>query len=144
LTQLAFLNPSLLTDGLRSEVENLVPAGKWKAILTLLIDAAQDGKLDDSGAIDLELLEPVLDGEAAACLRRIAVDDLTEDSETPPERMFEDVLGWFARRQRNEAEDSVTRQLRDPNANIDELLAKKQKQLEQRRAAMGVSNQTTR
>ena len=117
---------------------------KWKAILTLLIDAAQDGRLDDAGAIDLELLEPQLDGEAAACLRRVAVDDMTEDSETPPERMFEDVLGWFARRRRSEAEDSVTRQLRDPNADVEELLAKKQKQLERRRAALRVSNQTTR
>ena len=136
LTQLAFLHPTLLTESVRSEVDELIPAGKWKAILTLLIDAAQDGKLDDSGAIDLEIIAPLLDSEAAACLSRVAVDDMVEDSETPPQRVFEDVLNWFARRQRNEAEDSVTRQLRDPNADVEKLLAKKQKQLEERRAAM--------
>lgn len=137
LTQLAFLHPTLLGETLRDDVAKLLPAGKWKSILTLLIDAAQDGQLDDSGAIDLEMLEPLLDSEAAACLRRVAVDDMVEDSDTPPEQMFADVLGWFARRKRTEAENSVTSQLRDPNANIDELLAKKQKQLEERRAAMG-------
>lgn len=141
LTQLAFLYPTLLNESVRGEVDKLVPAGKWKAILTLLIDAARDGKLDDSGAIDLAIIAPLLDSEAAACLRRVAVDDMVEDSETPPERVFEDVLNWFARRQRSEAEESVTRQLRDPNADVEELLAKKQKQLEERRAAMGSRQQ---
>ena len=109
----------------------------------LLIDAAQDGNLDDSGAIDLELLGDRLDGEAAARLRHVAVDDIVEDSETPPERMLEDVLGWFEKRRRSADENLVTRQLRDPNADVDELMAKKQKQLEERRAAQALRNQTT-
>ena len=143
LTQLAYLYPTLLDDKARLRIDELVPDGSWKAILMLLIDAAQDGNLDDSGAIDLELLGDRLDGEAAARLRHVAVDDIVEDSETPPERMLEDVLGWFEKRRRSADENLVTRQLRDPNADVDELMAKKQKQLEERRAAQALRNQTT-
>ncbi len=138
LTQLAYLHPALLIEQVHGRIEELVPEGSWKAILVLLIDAARDGKFDASGAIDLELLEHSLDGEAAARLRRVAVDELAEDSETPPEQMLNDVLDWFAKRRRVVEEDLVTRQLRDPNADVDELLAKKQEQLELRRAALGV------
>ena len=106
--------------------------------------AAQDGQLDDSGAIDLELLEDRLDSEASARLRSVAVDDLGEDSESSPARMLEDLLGWFAKRRRSADGDLVTQQLRDPNADVDDLLARKQKQLEEkRRAALGVPNPTT-
>lgn len=143
LTQLAYLHPTLLSEAVRKRIDELVPEGSWKAILVLLIDAAQDGRLDDSGAIDFELLEHQLDGEAAARLRRVVVDDLAEDSDTSPREIFDDVLGWFARRRRTAAENQVTRQLHDPNADVDELLATKQKQLEARRAAQGVPNQTT-
>lgn len=144
LTQLAYLHPTLLDDAARHRIDELVPEGSWKSILMLLIDAAQDGALDDSGAIDLDLLEDRLDGEASARLRRVAVDDLGEDSETPPERMLEDLLGWFAKRRRSADEDLVTQKLRDPNADVEELMARKQKQLEEkRRAALGVPNPTT-
>ncbi len=144
LTKLAYLHPTLLDDAARNRIDDLVPMGSWKAILMLLIDAAQDGQLDDSGAIDLELLEDRLDSEASARLRSVAVDDLGEDSESSPVRMLEDLLGWFAKRRRSADEDLVTQQLRDPNADVDDLLARKQKQLEEkRRAALGVPNPTT-
>ncbi|MFT5694572.1 MAG: DNA primase [Myxococcota bacterium] len=143
LTHLVYLHPTLLTDGLRVEINELVPEGSWKAILMLLIDAAQDGQLDDSGAIDLELLENRLDGEAAARLRSVAVDDLGEDSETTPEQTLADVLGWFAKRRRAAAESNLTQRLRDPNADLEDLLAQKQKQLEARRAAQKTSSEPT-
>ncbi|MBW2294271.1 MAG: DNA primase [Deltaproteobacteria bacterium] len=143
LTQIAYLHPTVLSDAVRKRVDELVPEGSWKSILVLLIDAAQDGRLDDSGAIDFELLEHQLDTEAAARLRCVVVDDLVEDSEASPEQMLEDVLGWFARRRRAAAESHVTRQLHDPNADVDDLLAKKQKQLEERRALQGVPDRTT-
>jgi hypothetical protein len=144
LTKLAYLHPTLLDDATRNRIDDLVPMGSWKAILMLLIDAAQDGQLDDSGAIDLELLEDRLDSEASARLRSVAVDDLGEDSESSPVRMLEDLLGWFAKRRRSADGDLVTQQLRDPNADVDDLLARKQKQLEEkRRAALGVPNPTT-
>jgi DNA primase len=144
LTKLAYLHPTLLDDAARNRIDDLVPMGSWKAILMLLIDAAQDGQLDDSGAIDLELLEDRLDSEASARLRSVAVDDLGEDSESSPVRMLEDLLGWFAKRRRSADGDLVTQQLRDPNADVDDLLARKQKQLEEkRRAALGVPNPTT-
>ncbi|MCP4036494.1 MAG: DNA primase [bacterium] len=143
LTQLAYLHPILLSDSLCERIDELVPEGSWKSILMLLIDAVHDGKLDDSGAIDLVLLEDRLDTEAAAKLRRVAVDELAQDSETSPEQMLDDVLTWFAKRRRTAEEDQVTRALRNPDADHDDLLAKKQKQLEERRAAMGVANGTT-
>ena len=144
LTKLAYLHPTLLDDATRNRIDDLVPMGSWKSILMLLIDAAQDGQLDDSGAIDLELLEDRLDSEASARLRSVAVDDLGEDSESSPVRMLEDLLGWFAKRRRSADGDLVTQQLRDPNADVDDLLARKQKQLEEkRRAALGVPNPTT-
>ncbi len=138
LTQLAYLYPTLLSDNLRERVDELVPEGSWKAILMLLIDAAQDGHVDDGGAIDLDLLEERLDAEAAARLRRVAVDDWVQDSDTSPERMLDDILSWFTKRRRAAEKSQVTREFHDPDADHDDLLARKQRQLEERRAAQGV------
>ena len=142
LTQLAYLHPTLLSDDLRERIDELVPEGSWKSILLLLIDAAQDGRVDDAGAIDLAVLEDRLDGEAAARLRRVAVDELAQGSETSPERMLDDVLSWFAKRRRAAEKRQVTREFANPEADQEDLLAKKQKQLEERRAAMRISNGT--
>ncbi len=141
LTQIAYLHPTLLSDNLLERIDDLVPEGSWKAILMLLIDAAQDGRVDDSGAIDLDLLEDRLDTEAAARLRRVAVDDWVQDSDTSPVRMLEDILGWFLKRRRAVEKSQVTREFHNPDADHDDLLAQKQKQLEERRAAQGVTGE---
>jgi DNA primase len=138
LTQIAYLHPTLLSDNLLERIDELVPEGSWKAILMVLIDAAQDGRVDDSGAIDLDLLEDRLDDEAAARLRRVAVDDWVQDSDTSPDRMLEDILGWFMKRRRAAEKSQVTREFHNPDADHDDLLARKQKQLEERRKAQGV------
>jgi len=141
LTQLAYLHPTLLSDALRVRIDELVPEGSWKSILMLLIDAAQDGQVDDSGAIDVESLEERLDAEAAARLRRVAVDEWAQDGDTPPQRMLDDILVWFTKRRRAAEKNQVTREFLDPEADHDDLLARKQKQLEERRAAQGVKRE---
>ncbi len=142
LAQLVYRMPTLLDDAARQRIDDLVPDGSWKSILFLLAEAADEGRLDRSGSIDLFQLEDRLDDEATGRLHSIAVDDMLDESETPESVMLGDLLEWFARRRRKAESRDLTRRLRDPDADEDAILAEKQQQLEKRRAAHRVIDTT--
>ncbi len=136
-------NPALVGEAMRGQLDELLPDGSWKAVLLHLCDAALEGALADDGTVDHFALEERLDAEAWERLRAVAVDD-EQDREAAPDAVIEDVLQWFARRRSKVESRQTTHRLRDPSADAAELLAEKQRQLERKRAALGIESGTTR
>ena len=132
LTEILFLHPRLFSADVQNAIERHVEDDSWRSLLRLLADAASEGCLDRDGSIDLYRLGDRLSEENAKRLNAIAVDDLLVESETAPEKMLEEVLGWFDKRRRKAAEESLTRQLHDPAADHEALILEKQRQLEEK------------
>ncbi|MBW2274470.1 MAG: DNA primase [Deltaproteobacteria bacterium] len=141
LAQLLFKKPALVTLEVRERIEEILPDGSWKSILRHLMAAALDGRVDRSGAIDLLHVEGELDAEAGARLHEIAVSELFEEIESSPDAILEDHLGWFAKQRRVAASRDLRRKLSDPQADVDALLAERQRQLEEKRTAHGIATE---
>ncbi|MCZ6783619.1 MAG: DNA primase, partial [Proteobacteria bacterium] len=143
LAALLFRHPRLAERRGPERTLEFVPDGSWKAVLEHLFTAAGEGALDSSGALDLFRVEEGLDEEARSRLREIAFEEALRESETPVEDAFDQVLDWFARRQRKAASEDLTRRMQEPDADDAALLAEKQRQLEERRAAQGITPGST-
>ena len=142
IAHLIYRHPTVFSNDVLSRVEDLIPEGPWKTILRLFARAEEQGGVEAGGSISLSWSESQVDPENVARLYSLEVLNLYEESPIPPEQIIDDLVGWFERQRRKDESKSLTRQLRDPEADIDALLAKKQRQLEERRAAHRIQTRT--
>ena len=148
LARLVLQRPDLIGDETALTLNEILPAGAWKAIILQLVSAADEGLLlqgDQAGAggVDAFAVEERLDEDSRGRLREIAVDDTPLDEERSAEQVLDDLVGWFERRRLDARQRELNRRMRDPNADQDALLAEKQAMLQERRARMGVTRRTT-
>ena len=140
LARVCLQRPDLISDEMALTLQDILPAGAWKSIILQILQAADEGLLlsGDHKGVDAVAIESRMDEDAQRRLRAIAVDATPFDEEEGAEQVFDDLVGWFERRRLDARQREVNQRLRDPNADQDALLAEKQKQLQERRARMGV------
>ncbi len=140
LARLCLQRPDLISDEMALTLQDILPVGAWKSIILQILQAADEGLLltGDRRGVDAIAIESRMDEEAQRRLREIAVDDTPVDEDEGAEQVFDDLVGWFERRRLDARQRELNRRMLDPNADQDALLAEKQKQLQERRARMGV------
>lgn len=140
LARICLQRPALIGDEIALQIEELVPLGAWKAIISELLSAGQQGELTaaEGGGVDPFAVEPRLDDDARRRLREIAVDDTPIDAERSAEQVLSDLIAWFQERRLSAREHELTRQLRISNEGYEDLLAQKDAALRERRARLGV------
>ena len=146
LARIVLCHPALATRHPRTTFETLLPDDSWKAVLLHLLDGACAGAGDAEGVaptLDLHELGAQLDEKARALLHEIAVDDEPIHGELPVEQVFDDLVRWFDSRRRAAERRVVTRRMSEPAADQATLLSEKQRQLDQRRSALGIDSGTT-
>ncbi|MEM9173741.1 MAG: DNA primase [Myxococcota bacterium] len=142
LARLCLQRPDLIGDETALTLQEILPVGAWKSIILQILQAADEGLLltGERRGVDPMAIEARMDEEAQRRLREIAVDDTPYDENSSAEQVFDDLIGWFERRALDARQRELNRKMRDPNADQDALLAEKQKQLQERRARMGVGS----
>ncbi|HEB89214.1 MAG TPA: DNA primase [Deltaproteobacteria bacterium] len=142
LARLCLRHPGLFGDEMALRLEEILPGGAWKSIILQLIEAAAEGLLiPDGGGVDAFAVEARLDEEARLRLREIAIaDDVSVDSDRPMDRILDDLIGWFDRRQRDARQRELNRRMGDPSADKEALLAEKNAALMARRAQLGIGS----
>ena len=140
LARVCLQRPDLISDEMALNLQEILPAGAWKSIILQILHAADEGLLlaGDHRGVDAFAIESRMDEDAQRRLREIAMDTTPLDEDEGAEQVFDDLVGWFERRRLDARQREVNQRLRDPNADQDALLAEKQKQLQERRARMGV------
>lgn len=140
LARVCLQRPDLISDEMALNLQEILPAGAWKSIILQILHAADEGLLlaGDHRGVDAFAIESRMDEDAQRRLREIAMDTTPLDEDEGAEQVFDDLVGWFERRRLDARKREVNQRLRDPNADQDALLAEKQKQLQERRARMGV------
>lgn len=140
LARLCLQRPDLIGDEIALQIEDIVPLGAWKPIIHAIVDAGQHGELAaaEGGGVDPFAVESRLDDEARKRLREIAVDDTPLDVERPADQVLADLIAWFEARRRAARDQELTRQLRISEEGYEDLLAKKDAVLRERRARLGV------
>ena len=84
-------------------------------------------------------LERELGAEARGMLHAVAAGEEMQRLETElASRALADLGSWFQRRRERERRRAVTESLRDPTADRAERLREKNRDLERRRAALGI------
>ena len=122
-----FRHPHLANLFEREPLESLLPEGSWKAVIGALLDAAESGTLDASGAADLFVLEDRMDEDSRSRLRAVAVDEELFRGETPPEQAIREIVGTLEKRRVDALQKELTRRMGDPEADQDALLEQKKK-----------------
>lgn len=119
------------------EVDELVRVAPWDAILReLLAEAARRAEGD---RLDVAGLAERLGGEPGAALRRLAVSNESVAAEEA-DRVFDGLVRRLRERRRAQERRALTRRLSEQSpADAAALLAEKQRQLEERRAALGIT-----
>ena len=142
IARICLQRPDLIGDETALTFQDILPVGAWKSIILQILEAADEGLLlaGEQGGVDAFAIESRMDEEAQRRLREIAVDDTPYDEDSSAEQVFGDLVGWFERRHADVRQKDLNRRMRDPNADQDALLAEKQKQLQDRRARMGVGS----
>jgi DNA primase len=108
--------------------------GPWRELLTALAGLAAD--VTPQGV--MAQLEVELGAEPRALLHEIAANDERRLELQQASRALTDIAGWFDRRQDRARRHAVTDSLRDPEADRGERLREKNRDLERRRAALGI------
>jgi len=130
-------HPTLATPETRSRIEMNLPDDDWRRVALALVAASEDGQVDADGAIDHHRVAEALGVDARSLLFEIAAGDDPLDPEAKPELVVHDVLAWFERRARSQRQRQTTQRLREPGASsaeLADLLAEKQRELEAKRA----------
>ncbi len=141
LARLCLQRPLLIGDEIALQLEELLPLGAWKSIIRAIIDEAQQGEPASTpgGGVDAFAVEARLDRESQGRLREIAVDDTPIDATRSAEQVLADLMEWFERRQLAARNQELTRQLRVSDEDYEDLLAKKDAALRERRARLASS-----
>lgn len=139
LAVLLYRHPDVATPDAVRDVSAIVPEGSWKAVVQCLLEAAEAGRVDESGAVDLFALGERLDADATARLREVAVSERFADGEHPPERILRDLLRYFGKRELDAELRELTRRMREPGADVDSLLHERQRLQERARRLRAAS-----
>lgn len=145
LARLCLQRPQLIGDEIALQIADLLPLGAWKSIVLAILDAGQQGELAAApgGGVDSFAVETRLDQEARGRLREIAVDDTPIDPSRSEEQILSDLIRWFEQRRLAARGQELTRQLRDSDDGYEDLLAKKDAALRERRAHLGARSAGT-
>ena len=139
IVSLVARDASLARSALRPELESdVLPESAWKSLLRCLLEAADQGQVDAKGQVDFFAVQDRLDEDLTERLHQIAVDDLEVCPDVSFEQELLDLLDWFKTERRRQKSEALTQKLEDPAANAEEVLAEKQRLLEERRAAQRV------
>ncbi len=134
LARLCLQRPEIVSDEMALKLHDVLPAGAWKSIISQIIEAAADGRVDSLG------FESQLDEEAKLRLREIAVDDTPVDGERTADQVFDDLIGWFDLRKLAAREKDLKRRLSDPDADHEALLEERHALLLEKRAHLRVDS----
>jgi len=126
-----------LADVLDAEaLGDLLPAGRWRDLALQILALASDGVRLAPAA-----LSDQLEGEARAALLALSIEDAPEPDRDSAARVLHDTLEHLRQRSRRKAaQDATDRIRREPASDMASWIALKQRQLEARRAALGLSN----
>ena len=111
----------------RARISELLPDCAWKTLVLRLLDAAQNGWVDEDGAIDLFRIEEELDREARTLLREIAVDDALFKGEFSAEQALDALVRRFDKSRKLALQRDLTRRLAEPDADVEALMREKDK-----------------
>ena len=147
LARLCLRYPEYFSDETALRLQEILPEGSWKSIMLQMLEAAAEGLLLPEGeGVDALAVEARLDEDAVHRLREIAIDDTPIDPDRSVEHVLDDLIGWFEKRRRSARELETTGKLRSAAGTADDeaaLLAAKQRQLDERRARIGVRSSNT-
>ncbi len=117
------------------DVAALSPEAPWDTLLPALCTAAREARGE---RFDVHALAERLGEDARGELAALAVESDQVDADAAG-RAAGDLLRWFRRRRAEQAARGATRQFRaDPATDPAEILATKQRQIEERRRAQGL------
>jgi DNA primase len=131
-------HPGLVSPGLAAKMQEVLPAGPWKGLVFALIEAGQDGCLDETGAIDLNGMEGRLPPGELSLLHEMAVDESLLESETPASEMLAHLIARYLAKTLEAKEKEIRRRMQDPTEDPQVLLRERQALLDRRRAAVGI------
>jgi DNA primase len=131
-------HPGLVAPELSADMQEVLPAGPWKALVFALIEAGQDGCLDETGAIDLNAMEGRLPPGDLSLLHEMAVDESLLESETPASEMLAHLIARYLAKSLEAKEKELRRRMQDPTEDPQMLLRERQALLDRRRAAVGI------
>ncbi len=122
-----------------TEIAALCPEPPWNSLLPALCAAAER---DGPERIDLHALSETLEIDARSELAALAVESEQLDA-AAAERAVRDLLHWFRRRRHSQAARGATQRFRaEPTTDPREILATKQRQIEERRREQGLPPST--
>jgi hypothetical protein len=127
-------HPQLASLAAERGLLEIANQGPWQELLTALAGLAPD--LTPQGV--MAQLEAGLEAAPRALLHEIASKDERQLELEPASRALTDIAAWFDRRQDRARRRAVTESLRDPEADRAERLREKNRDLERRRAALGI------
>ncbi len=114
----------------RDEILSLVERGPHRELVAAVIDAGRQAE-----RVDVAELADRLEADACRLLTALAADECAIDEDAAAQTI-DDTVAWLRKRRRNERERALTRRFEDPAADAAALLAAKERQLEERRAAL--------
>ncbi len=122
-------HPDLAGRVSRDEVHELVPAGPLRELIAALLEAAAEDR-----SVPVEELAGRVGADEARLLRQLAVSD-HETSASAAERTIDDTIRWLRKERLSERLRELTKQLRDPEADVQAILEEKDRLTKQRLAA---------
>ena len=122
-------HPDLAGRVSRDEMHELVPAGPLRELIAALLEAAAEDR-----SVPVEELAGRLGADEARLLRQLAVSD-HETSASAAERTIDDTIRWLRKERLSERLRELTKQLRDPEADVQAILEEKDRLTKQRLAA---------
>lgn len=131
VARLLLRHPALALQVPEGELVSELPEGQWRGLVAQILESVRAGARPDAAT-----LADGLSGEARSALLALALEDTPELDETVAASVLDQTLARLRERRRKEAQRALTRQLEDSSpADALALLAAKQRQLEERRAA---------
>jgi hypothetical protein len=125
--------PELATDEIAERIEALVGEGVARSALRLLCEVARAGE-----GIDLFALEARLAPDEQSWLREAALFEAASSVSSFDFDLIDDILRWLSKRRIDAQSRQVSRLLREATADANQLLAEKQRLLDERRRAQRV------
>jgi DNA primase len=122
-------HPDLAGRVSRDEMHELVPAGPLRELIAALLEAAAEDR-----SVPVEELAGRLGADEARLLRQLAVADDSIDASAAA-RTIDDTIRWLRKERLSERRRALTKQLRDPDADVQAILEEKDRLTKQRLAA---------
>lgn len=131
VARLLLRHPALAARVPEGELAPELPEGQWRDLVAQILESVRAGAVPDPAT-----LADALSGEARSALLALALEDGPELDEATAASVLDQTLARLRDRRRKEAQRALTQRLEDssPDDAI-ALLAAKQRQLEERRAA---------